>query len=293
MSNQLWETEEFEDYITKGIIGLYESRPKQNQLRNKLFHVSDAEIAHVKSHGLYFAPGDRIALPFEVDCEQPGFAFMTDCGADEIPGFKSIDEYRSHKHDPDGVGIRGYMHHFYCQRIGRRIPAELKPCFGIGHAYEIIQLLFFSEGGIFADKTYAFLRKNGKTDVLLHRHPEYFPYPDQMIEDAVHSSVKLALSINFHNDRKYLWNVQAKEKEARVLFGVYPEQIKSLFYARDSPVKGLGRKRPILHWVSEHRRRIKSGIDVNIDKYLRGTTKFEMNGTEFEIITPRKAEISK
>jgi hypothetical protein len=281
MTNKLWDSDEFENYVSSGIIGLYESRPPKNKRKNKLFSVSDGEIEHVKNMGLFFSPGDRISLATEVICENPGYAILSDIsGSEEGVGTGSIT-------DINGNLCNGYMHHYYCQRI-KRVPAEIKSPVGMGSVYEIISMSFFSDRGIFAHKNYAFLQKNGKTIPLLHRNPQYFPYPDELYREAAYSSIRLALSINFFDDRKYLWNVQAKEQKARVLFGVYPEQIKSLFYARDAPVKDSGRKRPILHWVSEHKRRMRNGIDVNIDKYLRGVTVFEMNGTEFEITTPQK-----
>lgn len=89
------------------------------------------------------------------------------------------------------------------------------------------------------------------------------------------------------------WKVKAKEEDAHATFGVDESQIKSLFYARNLPTTTTGRKRPILHWVSAHRRRIKEGIEIDIKEYLRGTTDFVMNGTKFEIISPKKNLLKK
>ena len=92
--------------------------------------------------------------------------------------------------------------------------------------------------------------------------------------------------LNNFTDRKHLWNVTAVENGSKAIFGVYPEQIKSLLYARDLPVSATGRKRPILHWVAAHRRRIKAGIDIDISKHLRGISELEMNGLRFQITRP-------
>jgi hypothetical protein len=94
--------------------------------------------------------------------------------------------------------------------------------------------------------------------------------------------------IQFWQDRRYLWNVTAKEGIAKATFSVYPEQVKSLFYARDMPMTETGRKRPILHWVAAHNRRLKNGIDVDIDKHLRGINEFVYQGTKFVISRPLK-----
>lgn len=95
-------------------------------------------------------------------------------------------------------------------------------------------------------------------------------------------------------DRKYLWMVQAAEEinkyhtEAKIIFGVEEEMIKSLLYARSLPLTPKGRKRPILHWVRAHKRRIEMGTDVDVRKHLRGIEKFEMGGIDFSIMQPTK-----
>jgi hypothetical protein len=94
-------------------------------------------------------------------------------------------------------------------------------------------------------------------------------------------------------DRKYLWNVRATEKanigEVIVDFGIEPEMVKSLVYARSLPMTATGRLRPILHWVTAHKRRIKAGIEIDVSKYLRGIEDFQMENIHFKITEPTKA----
>ena len=101
-------------------------------------------------------------------------------------------------------------------------------------------------------------------------------------------------------DRRHLWNIRTKEPirfpekpdvdgfYATVDFGVEQEMVKSLVFARDTPITPTGRKRPILHWVQQHKRRIASGIDVDVTRHLRGITEFEMGDLHFEITSPQK-----
>ncbi len=95
-------------------------------------------------------------------------------------------------------------------------------------------------------------------------------------------------------DRRYLWNVSLYYPFGDVTtglwldFGVEEEYVKSLFYSRNLPLTSSGRKRPIEHWVNAHNRRLKSGVNVEIQKYLRGITEFEMLGYKFIIVSPRK-----
>ena len=102
-------------------------------------------------------------------------------------------------------------------------------------------------------------------------------------------------AINLLADRLFIWNIETRESNpdfgfpAIVTFGIEPEMVKSLVYARSLPMTESGRKRPILHWVRAHQRRMKDGIEIDIEKFLRGVTGFNMGGLEFGITRPIKA----
>lgn len=107
----------------------------------------------------------------------------------------------------------------------------------------------------------------------------------------------LAYAVSLHNDRKYFWEVTATEEfwegfPAKAIFSIDEEYIKSLFYARSVPITATGRMRPILHWVSAHKRRMKEGVDIDIRKHLRGIDQFSMHGVNFDITEPRKSRPS-
>jgi len=100
-------------------------------------------------------------------------------------------------------------------------------------------------------------------------------------------------AISLLADRRYLWNIRTTERIhnnvfAKVDFGVEPDIVKSLVFARDEPLTPTGRKRPILHWVESHKRRIKNKIKIDIKKHLRGIASFDMGGLNFEITKPIK-----
>ncbi|WP_227687685.1 hypothetical protein [Klebsiella quasipneumoniae] len=84
------------------------------------------------------------------------------------------------------------------------------------------------------------------------------------------------------------WCVIAKTEGKEIGFGITKEHIKSLFYAMSTPLTRTGRHSPILHWVSSHRRRMRSGTDLDVKKHLRGATAFTWEGIRFEIIEPVK-----
>jgi hypothetical protein len=109
-------------------------------------------------------------------------------------------------------------------------------------------------------------------------------------------------AISLLADRLYIWNIETREPNtsfgfpAMVTFGIEMEMVKSLVYARSLPLTESGRKRPILHWVRAHQRRMKDGIEIDIEKFLRGVTGFNMGGLEFGITrpikTPKKPQFS-
>ncbi len=101
------------------------------------------------------------------------------------------------------------------------------------------------------------------------------------------------ITINANADAKHLWRIKTSENlagtiDTPIVIGCDGEQVKSLFYARSLPITASGRKRPILHWVAAHKRRMKEGIEIDVQKHLRGITSFEMDSLPFEIVNPPK-----
>lgn len=102
-----------------------------------------------------------------------------------------------------------------------------------------------------------------------------------------------ALTLNVSADRRHLWNVTTREEIVSgiltpLTLGVEEGHVKSLFYARSLPVTESGRKRPILHWVQAHERRLREGIEVDVRRHLRGISGFDMDGLHFDITSPDK-----
>lgn len=102
-----------------------------------------------------------------------------------------------------------------------------------------------------------------------------------------------SIAVNLFCDRRHLWQVETSEptiidRPTRLSVGVSPEHVKSLFYARTLPVTESGRKRPILHWVRAHQRRLAEGIEIDVSKHLRGSDAFEMGGFSWQITNPLK-----
>jgi hypothetical protein len=89
-------------------------------------------------------------------------------------------------------------------------------------------------------------------------------------------------------DRRFCWEITADEGvgSGKASIGCTAEEVKSLLYARQLPVTATGRKRPILHLVAAHRRRMKEGHEIDIEPFLRGVREVVMDGTKFSVRGP-------
>ena len=101
--NSLWDREDFEDHLTKGILSLYEKVPKKFKILKPLNKVSDGELNRIRNFGLYFGPADRIAMDSMVidpPQKQACFTFTED---------KEVHFEEPHDFDEK---LRGYVSHW-------------------------------------------------------------------------------------------------------------------------------------------------------------------------------------
>lgn len=270
--NELWGSEEFENLVVTAIIAMYEKKSKR-KMRNPVYKVTDSDMVEIKRRGLFFSPPDRL------------IAMEDDAPILYSGGITSI-----HEMSDDADVINSYLDHVYFRRTQNRLKPEFihPPC--PGFVYDIFQGAFHQTDGLIITKNYVFHGTDGKIYPVYYRNTQDFPFPKKVKENADLACDLLKISNLFLLDMQYLWNVEIHEEIGKSTFGIYEEQIKSLFYSRTLPLTSTGRKRPILHWCSAHRRRIKEGIEIDIEKYLRGITEFEMDGVKYKITTPAKRQ---
>lgn len=154
-------------------------------------------------------------------------------------------------------------------------------------------------GNHFCSESYFAIGENGEVytvvDLLKLRDPVYNTAKTLFFDNENISNFS-AGAISLLADRRYIWNIRTSEPftindapaTAVVNFGVEEEMVKSLVFARDEPLTPSDRKRPILHWVRSHKRRLANNIDINIQKHLRGITDFKMGELDFQITEPVK-----
>jgi hypothetical protein len=97
------------------------------------------------------------------------------------------------------------------------------------------------------------------------------------------SALWVALGIQFNRD--YLWHAYLKlpGAEAGVITPVTPSGARSLFKLRDYEA-GSSRRKALVHWVSEHSRRIRKDTEeetrVWVREHVRGAVKFRWQDME-------------
>lgn len=296
MKNELWGTDEFEDLIERGIIALYESTHSKWGKVGPRVRIKPDELARLKKIGLYFAPGDRMSPLGHVDIANdglPNYGVMSF----KATQFDRADDLLTKQKIAENQGVSGYLMSYWCTKWKNNILPKRWASMGSGLLYAVYALAAREEGGLIGYRR--FVRIDPSTGGISNCYQPYQywdgvkyveTYTEKGDDDAFRNDVAIAsFSLGFYSDRKNFWNVTTTEDNNKnVHFGVYEEQIQSLFYARNLPMTATGRKRPILHWVAAHKRRVKQGTPVDVKKHMRGITAFEMNGTSFEITQPLK-----
>jgi hypothetical protein len=168
----------------------------------------------------------------------------------------------------------------------KKINAFPKNLIGINKGQKLkVHVFKKNEETLESENYYSTIKKNGDIRpgvcVGAHNSPSYYGY----------SMLASSLALNGIHDSKYLWSATVDEKvigehKTRLKLGFDREQIKSLFYARSLPLTETGRKRPILHLVRAHNRRIEKGIDIDVDRHIRGVDSVSIDSMVFKIRPP-------
>jgi hypothetical protein len=290
-----WKSEIFEDKVTRSLIAMYENKTKIIKKILPACRVSSDLIKRVQNLGCYFPANDRIMMEsFNENTSKASRIQSIDAINDGRPdnAIFCIDKTC----DESGNNVEGYLFVNYMERI-KVLPKPFKTDIQ-GKIYRIA-FLDYTNNHVSGTCDYVVIDSKGNIypvyrfatmyDQVTGRMSHFKDIPNGETTTCEDNVVTWAsATIQFYQDRRYLWNVQANEGKAKATFAVYPEQIKSLFYARELPLTETGRKRPILHWVAAHRRRLEKGIDIDIEKYLRGITEFIYKDTKFIITMPLK-----
>lgn len=275
-----WNDESFEDAVARALIACYETRFKKNRGAHPSDRLTAADMERTRRVGPYLPAPSRVV---------------------HVPDHTSLRGWFDTHNDPLPTGgcvaMGGVKEADNCYlHIGRfyqvaRLPKHWKRAGG--GALFGVDNWFCSPDALSGERAYFTVTKEGVVESCVDHaqkayspgHPaEMFTSPEEELRDWAQRN---AIYLQFEADRRFCWSVTAQESTpARATLGCMKEEIKSLLYARSLPLTATGRKRPILHLVAAHHRRMKNGTDVDIDQFLRGTRVIEMGGTQFTVNPP-------
>ncbi len=279
LGSEIIESEEMSDLVYKTYVALLTDGWRGNSTSR--FEIDDVGEAYV--HGFYVPCTERYVLAGQIDLVN-----------DSLPHHAGLVAYNNEK------SLKPLF--ISCRKVSLLPRGVLCPPFAVGK-YSCTWF-YEDENADRKDRRIfkgAFMRANTIYFAIM---PGGTIAPCQESSRIYHGRVALlfaaaghtlAAAINATADRRHVWNVATGEPlsdishKTPLVLGVSKEHIKSLFYARSLPITETGRKRPILHWVTAHQRRLKEGLEIDIDRHLRGISSFEMEGFSFEITSPRKA----
>lgn len=279
----MWTGESFEDIITRTMVALYETKVHPRcATTSRLARFTVDDMLRIRRHGVTVAAPDRLFLA-EGDMKAIDEHLAT------IPASGCISFGEDlNPADPDHMD--SYCSLIYFRRVPKlpRKAAMLSP----GLIYEIIRVYPQERGEVMGMRDFVTVnpltRRITACMELGHRPRAQMLQHTTAPPHRAGSEELLNFSTQYVDDLRHQWRITALTEETKVTVGAYAENVKSLLYARTLPMTPTGRKRPILHVVHAHRRRLQEGTEIDIDQFLRGTREIEMDGTLFKVDAPQR-----
>lgn len=288
-----WAESDFEDTVAASLIACFESKVKKNRGAAPADRLTNDRVAVMRSEGPYICSNSRVVIGGD-----EGGYWPFDLVNDKLP-IKGLHAFR-----PEGKwkvqNPSAYLTAFYIKQtsaLGKYWRTEKR-----GTLYEMLCMTAENDG-IHGDRIFFTVTSNGEVVPCFQKIPNNHGYqPGAKVtsittpEDELKvAGIWASVTLQMLADRRHCWTITAQEKIARAHLGCMQEEIKSLLYARSLPMTSTGRKRPILHLVESHKRRMQSGTDVDVSAFLRGVQTVEIGGTLFTVSPPAtlRPEISK
>lgn len=281
-----WCSDKFQNLIDKAMVYCYEDKIITRK-HNGIKKLTKSTLKLARSVGSYIPCDSRVSIVnadgvYNPDTGEPNFGYF-DIENDRPPKAASFivdpnDSERSFFGNPYMVGI------YLIKCNPKEIRAfQMSPPFP-GISYKLIHLSVLNKGGVFGGVEYINVGRDGKVGMFDLTGPltRAAHEPKYMGEINFISGITLQSEA----DRRFCWSITAEDCKGKITISCEKEEVKSLLYARSQPLSRSGRLRPVLHLVSSHNKRIKEGIEINIDNYLRGLRKVTIENTRFTVSPP-------
>ena len=279
--NKHWTQESFEDAIMSVLLVHLDDPPKSRRIEACSKRAGRQDLTRLARSTPYIPGGDRFYLQEH-----------------DAAGHLQIDTALEHVSDQVTVALPGD-----CAEIAgtyarimqvRRVPKPDKPynIVGPGLVYKVVVLHGRDRGSVLLQR---FVTIDGAGVIracrwrITGRGPDYAGgkgYDETPAHECQRTEQAVWAAQMIGSDARHVWKIRAEEEAGAVRVGCTPEEVKSLLYARTLPTTATGRKRPILHLVAAHRRRLREGIDIDVRSHLRGLQPVEFGGTRFQVQPP-------
>ena len=284
MSNVIdyWKDGDFEESVSAGLIACYESKIKKMKAPSSV-RLDDESLKQARLRGLYFPSNSRIILDPRTE--------KIDMVNDVLPEFGCVCMRK--ENDGNELNYNGYIHLFSFAKKND-LPKNFYKRGG-GVLYQMDNITP-SNDYVEGEKTYFTVSKDGNIRACSSFVSNQSGYGglNKIITQEQHepeylkaAEFRASVALQWVADKKHCWTITAKENIAKATLGCMMEEVKSLLYARSLPMTATGRKRPILHLVESHKRRMRNGTDIDVTSFLRGQQTVEIGGTIFSVNPPR------
>lgn len=281
-----WAEEDFEETVAAALIACFETKVKKNRGAAPSDRLTDERVRLMRNAGPYIASNSRILIAPDHEGNEP---VTFDVVNDPLP-HSGCFAWRPKAPSVAGV-YGGYLMSMYIRQATSLGKYWFRQAGGT-----LYESLIFAAGndGISGERFFFTVTKGGNIVACDMKIPSVRGYsagsptsfighdPQHLREREFWSCVVMQMLA----DKRFCWTITAQEESARAHLGCMQEEVKSLLYARNLPMTSTGRKRPILHLVEAHKRRMRSGTDVDVSAFLRGQQTVEIGGTVFKVSAP-------
>lgn len=280
-----WTDNDFEDTVAATLIACFETKVKKNRGAAPADRLNEDRVAVMRSEGPYIASKSRLVAGSDGN-ENWHF----DMSNDSLP-MKGLHAFK-----PAGMVAKTRQNSYLCANYIRQVQSlgrywhKLKG----GTLYEMLTMSAENDG-IDGERRFFTVTKQGEVVACTQQIPSirncarHGERAVTLVSDKTwlqETGTWAAIALQMLADRRHCWSITAKENVARAHLGCMMEEVKSLLYARSLPMTATGRKRPILHLVESHKRRMRNGTDIDVASFLRGQQTVEIGGNFFTVNPP-------
>ena len=280
-----WGDDDFEDTVAAALIACFETKIRKNRGAAAQDRLTDQRVAVIRQEGPYIASNSRLITAPGKDTN-----WSFDLVNDRLP----VKGLHAFKPGPRQLQEwpNAYLYAHYVRQVSDLGKSwhKVKP----GVLYETF-FMSAEHNGICGERRFFTVTQSGEVvpcdqriSTLLGTHKYSAKVGTVSPDEKWHreTSIWASGALQFLADRRHSWTITAKEANAKAHLGCMQEEVKSLLYARSLPMTSTGRKRPILHLVEAHKRRLRNGTDVDVATFLRGQQTVEIAGTIFSVNPP-------